>query len=100
MGYGFFLIHKITDENKNRLLTARLWKLGEYPILIRMWTPNFLAEAEAKEYYMTIWTNIKFLSFEYHSSEVLNKNGNLLGKTLAPGIELFERAPSTHLLRD
>lgn len=83
LGYSYFLVYNLVKEDKLRLITARPWILGSYPILLRSWIPDFSAEVEANSKSMAVWINIKFLPIEYHALIILQGIENLIGKTLA-----------------
>lgn len=42
LGYDFFAIHDLMEDDKTKILVGRPWKLGFLPILIRSWQPNYI----------------------------------------------------------
>lgn len=83
MVYNFYLIHGLEEQDSVKILAAKPWRLGDYPILVRTWKPSFIVEMEAATRVIAIWVSIFALPVEYHTPETLINLGNLLGKTVA-----------------
>lgn len=49
MGYNFYLIHGLQEDDRTKVLAAKPWKLGDYPLLVRTCKPNFIVEEEIKK---------------------------------------------------
>lgn len=82
LGHNYYLVSDLSEEDRLRLLTARTWKLGDFPLLLRSWVPNFSMKDKAEER-IAAWVKINFLTTELHTVGILQEIGNLLGKTLA-----------------
>lgn len=76
-----FQLNKENQLGPNTL--AKPWRLGQYPLFIRSWKPNFAAKLEQNIKITAISVRISFLPIEYHNPLALISIGNLLGKTLA-----------------
>lgn len=83
LGYNFYLIRELLEEDKTRIIMARSWRLGATTILIRSWDPNFSVVEEGARMVTMVWASIRFLLVEYHTSKVLVALENLLVKTVA-----------------
>lgn len=55
MGYNFYLIHGMMEDDRTRIITGKSWKLGPHPLLVRSWTPNFAMEEEVSRRVTAIW---------------------------------------------
>lgn len=82
-GYSYFLIHDLLEDDRTRNITARPWRIGINPLLVRTWTQNFSTAREANNNVTMTWVNIHYPPIEYSTLEVLILLGNRLGKTVA-----------------
>lgn len=92
LGHNFYLVHNLLEEDCLKVLTARPWKLGKFPLLLKSWTPNFSAEEKSAERITTIWVQLHFLPIELQTPIVLCEIRNLLGKTIAVQVQNGENA--------
>lgn len=99
MGFNYYLVHNLIEEDRKQLVTVRPWKLRVSPILIRSWSPNFSAEMEANEKVTTMWININYHPIEYQSLAIMHKNWGLFrDNPCCPGKKWWSSCtPSTYL---
>lgn len=83
MSYRFFIVFGLLEDDRQRIIAARPWRLGKSPILIRSWIPNISPSEESKRMITALWPMIKHLPIEYHTLEILIEIGKLVGKTVA-----------------
>lgn len=48
MGLNFFIVDALMEDDRTRIITARLWRLGTHPLRIRTWVTNFAVDQEVK----------------------------------------------------
>lgn len=82
LGLGFYMVHNLLGEDRVKNLTSR-WKVGQDPLLVRLWQPNFKPGKETPEKITTIWNKLPMLPIKYHSPQTLIAIGNLIGRTVA-----------------
>lgn len=83
LGYNFFLVHGLGEEDRVWILAAKPWRLGDFPVLERTWKLKFVAREEASSRVTAIWVTIRDLPNEYHTPDTLIRLRNLLGKIIA-----------------
>lgn len=49
LGYNFYLVFNLLEEDRLRLLTARPWKLGDFSLLLLSGIPNFSIKEKGEE---------------------------------------------------
>lgn len=84
LGYDFYIVHDLLEDDRTQIIVASHWWFGASPILIRSWIPYFSVVKESTKMVTIIWVTIKFFPVEYHTPKILITLGNLLGKTVAP----------------
>lgn len=83
IGKGFLIVHDLSEDERTSVITGRPWKLGDNPITMRSWTPEFSVKKESRNLVSAIEVTIKFLLIKFHTLKILIALGNKLGKTVA-----------------
>lgn len=86
---GFFVAIFTEESERNHILEKKNWYLGNHPLYIQPWTPNFNPTPLAV-YEVSAWIRLFNLPIEYWSDSSLEKIGRTLGTLLEIDEEIIE----------
>ncbi|GLJ38710.1 hypothetical protein SUGI_0789000 [Cryptomeria japonica] len=86
---GFFVAVFTEESERNHISKKENWYLGNNPLYIQPWTPNFDPTPLAV-YEKPVWVRLFNLSIEYWSDSSLEKIGRTLGTLLEIDEEIIE----------
>ncbi|GLJ17377.1 hypothetical protein SUGI_0301850 [Cryptomeria japonica] len=87
---GFFVVVFIDNSKRNKILCKENWFVGEHPIYIQPWSPNFNPLPLAV-YDKLVWIRLYNLPIEYWGDHSLEKIGRSLGTLLEIGEDIVEK---------
>ncbi|KAM3382089.1 hypothetical protein P3S68_007662 [Capsicum galapagoense] len=79
LGYDYFTVKFIKEENMITALHQGPWFVNGFYLSIRRWHPNF-APSEARETFTALWIRLPELPTEYYDHIILSKIGSKIGK--------------------
>lgn len=85
LGYDYFTVKFIKEENIITALHQGPWFVNGFYLSIRRWHPNF-APSEAWETFTTLWIRLPELPTEYYDHIILSKIGSKIGKLVKTDI--------------
>ncbi|XP_020963574.1 uncharacterized protein LOC110265121 [Arachis ipaensis] len=81
LGNDFFLVKFFSSEDLDFALTEGPWKILDHYLTIRFWKPDF-NPSEASIDTIAAWIRLPGLAIEYYHRAILEKIGNIVGRTL------------------
>ncbi|GLJ53373.1 hypothetical protein SUGI_1138080 [Cryptomeria japonica] len=86
---GFFIVVFTKESKRNHILEKENWYLGNHPLYIQPWTPNF-NPTPLVVYEELVWVRLFNLPIEYWSDSSQEKIGRTLGTLLEIDEEIIE----------
>lgn len=74
LGYDYFIVKLLKEENAQKILQKRPWFVSGFFISVKSWHPNFVA-SKAKETTSAIWVCLPKLPAEFYDHQILAKVG-------------------------
>lgn len=78
---NFFIVKLELTEDRERILLEGPWKILDYYLAVRTWTPNFRASKASIEW-AALWVRIPDCPMELCNEEGMKGIGDFIGKTL------------------
>ncbi|GLJ23464.1 hypothetical protein SUGI_0444240 [Cryptomeria japonica] len=84
---GFFIVIFATEEERQKVLEGRLWKMEDKPLYLQRWHRNF-NPWKTDPYNKPMWIRLNNLPLEYWIEEALTKIGRSLGTLMSINSEI------------
>ncbi|XP_025684571.1 uncharacterized protein [Arachis hypogaea] len=81
IGNEFFIVKFFSQEDLDYALTEGPWRIFDHYLSIKFWKPNF-NPMEATIDTVAAWVRLPGLAIEYYDKEMLERIGNIVGRTL------------------
>ncbi|KAK4727359.1 hypothetical protein R3W88_032276 [Solanum pinnatisectum] len=79
LGYDYFIVKYLKEENMIKALQNGLWFVNGFFLSIKKWHPNFVAY-EVDETISAIWIRLPELPTKYYDHKILAKIGTKIGR--------------------
>ncbi|KAL4389891.1 hypothetical protein AHAS_Ahas03G0090400 [Arachis hypogaea] len=81
LGNEYFLVKFFNGEDLDYALTEGPWKIFDHYLTVRLWKPEF-DPMKASIDNIAAWVRLPGLPIEYYNRTILEKIGNIIGRTL------------------